>query len=105
LSRFKKHIFICSNERKPNDPRGCCVEKGATEILDYARNRIHQMGLKGQVRVNKAGCLDACKYGPTMVIYPDDVWYSLKKKEDVEEILSQHVEKDEIVDRLRIRFD
>ena len=26
--------------------------------------RIHELGLKGKVRVNKAGCLDACAQGP-----------------------------------------
>ena len=57
------------------------------------------------VRVNKAGCLDACAYGPTMVIYPDDVWYSPKTKEDIEEIITNHIQNNRTVSRLLIEFN
>jgi len=104
MSRFQKHIFICNNERKPDDPRGCCAGRGSLDLLDYAKNRVKEMGLKGKVRVNKAGCLDACEYGPALVVYPDDVWYAPRTKEDMEEILQKHVQNDHIVERLVIPF-
>ncbi|MFQ5451115.1 MAG: ferredoxin [Nitrospinaceae bacterium] len=104
MSRFQKHLFICNNQRKPDDPRGCCSGRGSLSLLDYAKGRVHEMGLKGKVRVNKAGCLDACQYGPSMVIYPDGVWYSPKTKEDMEEILHEHLQNNCVVDRLVIRF-
>ena len=87
MPRFQKHIFICNNKRTEGDPRGSCSARGSDDLLDYAKGRIHELGLKGKVRVNKAGCLDACAHGPTMVIYPDDVWYSPKTKEDIENSL------------------
>jgi (2Fe-2S) ferredoxin len=62
------------------------------------------MGLKGKVRVNKAGCLDACAHGPAMVVYPDDVWYSPKTKEDMEEIIKEHVQNNRTANRLVIEF-
>jgi len=66
--------------------------------------RVHELGLKGKVRVNKAGCLDACAQGPTMVIYPDDIWYSPRTQEDIEEILTEHIQSNCPVDRLIIPF-
>jgi (2Fe-2S) ferredoxin len=48
------------------------------------------LGLKG-VRVNQAGCLDRCEFGPTIVIYPEGIWYRAKTREDVDEILSAHL--------------
>lgn len=104
MSRFQKHIFICNNQRKPDDPRGCCSARGSLDILDYAKGRVRELGLKGKVRVNKAGCLDACEYGPSLVVYPDDVWYSPKTPEDMEEILQEHIQNDRIVERLVIPF-
>ena len=62
------------------------------------------MGLKGKVRINKAGCLDACEYGPSMVVYPDDVWYAPRTAEDMDEILQEHVQNDRIVERLVIPY-
>ena len=105
MSRFIKHIFICNNERSKDDPRGCCTQRGSLDLIDFAKKKIHDMGLKGKVRVNKAGCLDACQYGPSMVIYPDEVWYSPKTAADMEEILTEHVLNDRVVERLTIKFE
>ena len=104
MSRFKKHLFFCINERDPDNPKGSCARGGSTELLSYAKMRSHEMGLKGIIRVNKAGCLDACTYGPTLVIYPDDTWYAPRTKADVEEIFQEHIEQNRIVERLTIQF-
>tara|TARA_B100000686_G_C16680933_1_gene911896 strand:- start:590 stop:913 length:324 start_codon:yes stop_codon:yes gene_type:complete len=105
MSRFKKHIFFCLNERDPENSRGSCSKSGASELLNHAKMRAHEMGLKGIVRINKAGCLDACANGPAVVIYPDDVWYSPKTKDDVEEILQEHAQHNRVVERLIIPFN
>ena len=54
--------------------------------------RVYELGLKGKVRINKAGCLDACAQGPSMVVYPDNIWYSPNSKEDIEEIITEHIQ-------------
>ena len=105
MSRFIKHIFVCNNQRQADDPRGCCSARGSVDLLDYLKKRVHESGLKGKVRVNKAGCLDACQYGPSLVIYPDDVWYSPQTQEDMEEILTEHVENNRIVESLLMPFN
>jgi (2Fe-2S) ferredoxin len=56
----------------------------------------------GQVRVNKAGCLDHCANGPVMVIYPQGTWYSMIDNEDVEEIIQSHLVQGKPVERLLI---
>lgn len=104
MARFTKHLFFCINERAADNPKSCCFLKNAPELLDHAKRRIHEMGLKGKVRVNKAGCLDACAHGPAVVIYPDDVWYTPHTLDDVEEILREHVQNNRIVERLVIPF-
>ena len=49
-----------------------------------------------------AGCLDRCSEGPVIVVYPDEVWYTYIVKEDVDEIIEEHLINGRIVDRLRI---
>jgi len=61
--------------------------------------RVKELGIEG-VRVNGAGCLDRCELGCTMVIYPEGVWYTYASKEDVEEIISSHLQRGEKVGRL-----
>jgi (2Fe-2S) ferredoxin len=104
MPRFRKHIFICNNKRSEDDPRGSCSEKNSGSLIDYAKKRIHELGLKGEIRVNKAGCLDACAYGPAMVIYPDDTWYSPKTKNDIEIILEKNIQSDKSAEELVIDF-
>jgi (2Fe-2S) ferredoxin len=105
MSRFQKHIFICNNKRKEDDPRGSCSDQGSEELLSYAKERIHELGLKGKVRINKAGCLDACAHGPVMVVYPEDTWYSPKTKNDIEKIITDHVQSNQPVKKLLIKFN
>ena len=104
MSRFRKHLFICNNKRSEDDPRGSCSEKNSDSLIDYAKKRVHELGLKGEIRVNKAGCLDACAYGPAMVVYPDDTWYSPKTKNDIEVILEKHILNNKIAEELVIDF-
>ena len=104
MPRFRKHIFICNNKRSEDNPRGSCSEKNSGSLIDYAKKRIHELGLKGEIRVNKAGCLDACAYGPAMVIYPDDTWYSPKTKNDIEIILEKNIQSDKRAEELVIDF-
>jgi (2Fe-2S) ferredoxin len=61
-----------------------------------------EAGLAGRVRINKSGCLDQCEHGPTVVVYPDAVWYGGVKPEDAEEIVSGHLIAGRPVERLRI---
>ncbi len=87
---YRAHVFCCTNERPPGHPRGCCKDKGAVRLRNYMKARAKELGLEG-VRVNVAGCLDRCELGPTMVIYPEGVWYRCPTIEDVEEVLQVHV--------------
>lgn len=73
-------------------------------LRDYAKQRTKDLGLAGAggVRVNSAGCLDRCSEGPVCVIYPEAVWYSYKDREDLDEIVEEHLLHGNIVSRLKI---
>jgi (2Fe-2S) ferredoxin len=98
---YSSHIFCCTNERPDGHPRGCCKAKGAEELRAYMKKRAGEIGLRG-IRVNAAGCLDRCELGPTLVIYPEGVWYTYQTKEDLDEILETHVKGGGRVDRLML---
>jgi (2Fe-2S) ferredoxin len=87
---YRRHVFCCVNERPPGHPRGCCQEKGSVRLRNYMKARAKELGL-ADVRINASGCLDRCELGPTMVIYPEGVWYVYRTPEDVDEILRVHV--------------
>jgi (2Fe-2S) ferredoxin len=99
---YRRHVFCCTNERPAGHPRGCCKAKGSEKLRNYMKARAKELGLH-DVRVNASGCLDRCELGPTMVIYPEGVWYSYKTAEDIDEILITHVQQGGRVPRLMLR--
>ncbi len=103
MSYYKYHVFICTNKREGNEL--CCENSGATKIRAYAKDKIKKMGLSGQgsVRINTAGCLDRCTEGPVMVIYPNETWYTFVDEQDIDEIISEHLVNDRVVERLLVK--
>ena len=102
MSYFKRHVFFCCNQRPEGE--ACCNNHGAQEMREYAKARIKSLGLSGagKIRVNNAGCLDRCTEGPVVVIYPEAVWYTYVDREDVDEIISEHLQHGRVVERLKI---
>ena len=87
---YSAHVFCCTNERPEGHPRGCCKHKGSERLRDYMKARAKELGLN-DVRINTSGCLDRCELGPSMVIYPEGVWYTVRTREDIDEILQTHL--------------
>jgi (2Fe-2S) ferredoxin len=46
--------------------------------------------------------MDRCEEGPVIVVYPEEIWYTYVDREDVDEIIEQHLINGRIVERLRI---
>ena len=102
MSFYQHHVFFCTNQREKGET--CCNNRGAQEVRAYAKDRIKALGLNGagKVRINSAGCLDRCDDGPVLVIYPDETWYTYVDKEDIDEIIDEHIMHGRIVERLKI---
>lgn len=99
---YRQHLFFCTNQREPGV--ACCNNHGSQELRDYAKQRIKALGLRGAglVRVNTAGCLDRCEEGPILVVYPEGVWYTYVDKDDIDEIIEEHIQNGRVVERLMI---
>jgi len=99
---LERHVFVCTNRREPDNPKGCCAAKGAEEVRDLLKASVARLGMKGRVRINAAGCLDQCALGTTIVVYPEAVWYGRVTAADVDEIVQSHLVEGKPVERLRI---
>ena len=100
MPHLDKHVFICTNRRDENNPKGSCAQKGSEAIREAFKKQLHERGLKGKMRANAAGCLDQCEHGCAIVVYPEQVWYGGVKPEDVAEIIDEHLIGGRPVERL-----
>lgn len=98
---FRAHVFVCCNRRPDGHRRGSCATRGSEALRDYMKARAKELGLAG-IRINQAGCLDRCEFGPALVIYPEGIWYRPETREDVDEILNAHLQDGGRVPRLML---
>lgn len=99
---FQKHVFVCLHDRGPDNPRGSCAQKGSESLLKAFKQALGQRGLAEEIRANKAGCLDNCELGCSVVVYPEGVWYGRVTEADVAEIVDRHLVGGAPVERLRL---
>ena len=97
---YDKHIFICTNQRKEGAHRKSCGESHGMEIVDAFKKKLKEKELNIKVRAQKAGCLDICDFGQTIVVYPEGVFYVGVELNDVDEIINEHIVNNRPVNRL-----
>ena len=102
MKKLNHHIFVCTNERPADHPRGCCKSKHSEELIPLFKKEIASAGLQHEVRAQRAGCLDVCEFGPTVVVYPEGIWYGRVQAADIPEIVKSHLIEGKPVERLLI---
>ncbi len=80
---YRKIIFVCINKKEdPSKP--CCGAKKSEEIVAKLKQIVRERNLKEYIRVSKLGCMGKCEQGPNILVYPEGIWYSNIKEEDLQ---------------------
>ena len=94
MPKPKYHILVCTNSRPPGHPKPSCGAAGSQNILMALNMGLIERGVEpGEVLVTGSTCLGPCEQGPTVVVYPDGIWYAQVKESDVGTILDEHIKK------------
>ena len=101
MAKPERFVFVCTNERPEGHPKGSCIARGSADVFQQFRDlQGDKMALN--FKVVATGCLEPCLAGPTVVVYPDDVWYTYVDRHDIDEIIDSHVLRGRVVERLKI---
>ena len=100
MFQYHHHFFICINQRTPGHPKGDCASKQSREVFTKFQEETEKRQLWETVAVSGSSCLGSCGMGPTVVVYPEGVWYGKVGVKDVDEIMDQHVLGGKPVERL-----
>ena len=77
-----------------------CTASGSKALQETLQKALEDKGLQDEIRIVQTGCFGLCALGPIMIIYPEGVFYSNVKVEDIPEIVEEHLLKGRIVQRL-----
>ena len=89
---YRSHVLVCGGTG--------CTSSGSQQIIQTLKEELKKNRLQNEVAVVKTGCHGLRAEGPVMIVYPEAVFYSKVRPEDVEEIVSEHLLKGRIVERL-----
>jgi (2Fe-2S) ferredoxin len=96
----QRYLFVCTNRRADDDPKGCCAAKGSEEIRAALKEQLKARGLaRLGARACKSSCLDQCSSGVCILVEPDHFFYGRVTMADVPEIVEALVT-DRRVERL-----
>ncbi len=86
------HLLVCAGAG--------CVSSGCYAVRDALVAALKDAGLTEQVSLQETGCIGTCDLGPSLVIQPDDVFYTKLKPEDMARIVQQHLQDGQVIERL-----
>jgi (2Fe-2S) ferredoxin len=95
----ERYLFVCTNRRSDDNPKGSCAHKGSEEVAKKLKAALFARGAASRVRSCSSGCLDLCELGASIVQEPDHVAYGHVTLDDVDEI-AEAADKGTVVERL-----
>lgn len=88
MPQRRHYLFVCSNRRPDDSPKGSCAVRGSAAVHDALKAQVFQRNLaKVEARVCTASCLDQCATGVTILVEPDHYFYGRVTVDDVPAIV------------------
>lgn len=101
MSRPPRQVFVCTQARPPQHPRGSCATQGSSAVLQAFWAELQKRQAYEHVAITYCGCLGGpCDGGPNVLVYPENVLYSRVTVDDVADIFTGHLEQGQPVQRL-----
>ena len=89
---IRAHVLICGGTG--------CTSSGSQTIQQAFADSLAANGLTEEVKIVQTGCFGLCALGPVVIVHPDGTFYSRVTADDVAEIVSEHLLKGRVVERL-----
>lgn len=83
MDQWKSLKSMCLSAPQAKFAQKMVVKKSARPCAEEVVAR----GLKGRIRINKAGCFDQCGNGPMVVVYPESTWYAHVRPTDADQLV------------------
>jgi NADH:ubiquinone oxidoreductase subunit F (NADH-binding)/(2Fe-2S) ferredoxin/Pyruvate/2-oxoacid:ferredoxin oxidoreductase delta subunit len=93
---FRSHVLVSV------DPE--CIEQGAHQVIDALNDELVAQGLIDEIQVLETSRLgDPARFGPDLVVYPENVHYANLTVDDVPFLVEEHFLKGRVVEKFRAK--
>lgn len=101
----RHHVFVCTGKS--------CSARDSAEVRDAFERELKERGIlfgreakgknpKGSIIVTECASVGFCSIGPTVLVYPDGIWYAQVRPADVPVIIEEHLLNGRAVERLAL---
>ena len=102
---IKRQVFVCTGKS--------CSAVGGQEVMAEFSRILTEKNLRngkeskgrnpmGETVLTECGSIGFCSIGTAVMVYPDGTLYAQVQPEDVAEIVEEHLEKGNVVERLAL---
>ena len=102
---IKHHVFVCNGKS--------CTKLGSAEVKAAFEEELQKRNLRfgkeskgrnpnGEIVLTDCGSVGFCSIGTAVLVYPEGVWYAQVRATDVPEIVEEHLERGNVVERLAL---
>lgn len=103
---IRRHVFVCNGKS--------CSAAGSAEVKAAFEQQLEEKNLRygkaskgrnprGEILLTACSSIGFCSIGAAVLVYPEGIWYAQVRAEDVSEIIEEHLEKGNIVERLALK--
>jgi len=88
----RMQVLVCQSDS--------CKHKQISSMKDLLMKELKKVDCEHEIAVTESSCFGLCDQGAIMGLFPDEVYYQCKSKEEVREVVGRHILKGEVVDDL-----
>lgn len=108
VAPVKRQVFVCNGKS--------CLAVGAADVKKAFEEQLEAKNIrygkaskgrnpKGAIVLTDCSSVGLCLVGTAVLVYPEGVWYGQVRASDVGEIIEEHLEKGNVVERLTVIED
>jgi len=86
---YQRQIFVCTNNRERQ--KASCGDHKGEEVFRQLREIAKERKLHPNIRVAQAKCLGQCARGVNIMVYPENIWHSGVRLEDVPQLAEKYI--------------
>jgi len=86
----RMQVLICGGES--------CEQKQIGSVKDILETEFKKYDIENEIAITQSSCFGLCEKGSIVGLFPDEVFYQCKTKEELKLVVEQHIKNNQTVE-------